>query len=104
MDGTIPSLPVLPDVVAAVGDELDVLFDSGVRTGPDVVKAVALGAKAVGLGRAYLYPLAAAGEPGVARILEIFGRDIDKTLAFLGCRSLADVGPEHIRRPPGTYL
>ena len=96
LDGTIPALPVLPDVVAAVGDEIDVLFDSGVRTGPDVVKALALGARAVGLGRAYLYPFIAAGEAGVGTILEVFRRDIDATLAYLGCTRLDELGPEHL--------
>ncbi len=98
LDGTVPSLPALPEVVAEVGDEVEVLFDSGVRNGPDVVKALALGARAVGLGRAYLYPFAAAGEPGVRRILEIFGRDIDRTLAYLACESLDQLGPEHLSR------
>jgi isopentenyl diphosphate isomerase/L-lactate dehydrogenase-like FMN-dependent dehydrogenase len=104
LDGTIPTLPVLPEVVAAVGGEIDVLFDSGVRSGADVVKAIALGAKGVGLGRAYLYPLAAAGEAGVSRILEVFHRDIDHALAFLGCRSLFELEPEHLKCPPGVYL
>jgi isopentenyl diphosphate isomerase/L-lactate dehydrogenase-like FMN-dependent dehydrogenase len=101
LDGTIPALPVLPEVVEAVGDQIDVLYDSGIRTGPDVVKALALGAKAVGLGRAYLYPLAAAGEAGVRRIFEIFARDIDHTLAYLGCQTLDELGPEHLELPPG---
>jgi isopentenyl diphosphate isomerase/L-lactate dehydrogenase-like FMN-dependent dehydrogenase len=96
LDGTVAALPELPRVVAAVGDEVDVLFDSGVRTGPDVVKAVALGAKGVGLGRAYLYPLAAAGEAGVRRVIEIFRQDIDHTMAYLGCESLDQLGPEHV--------
>jgi isopentenyl diphosphate isomerase/L-lactate dehydrogenase-like FMN-dependent dehydrogenase len=96
LDGTIPALPVLPEVVAAVGDEIDVLFDSGVRTGPDVVRALALGAKAVGLGRAYLYPLMAAGEAGVRAILQILRRDIDATLAYLGCERLDELSPDHL--------
>jgi isopentenyl diphosphate isomerase/L-lactate dehydrogenase-like FMN-dependent dehydrogenase len=99
LDGTVPSLPALPEVVAAVGDEIDVLFDSGIRTGPDVVKALALGAKAVGLGRAYLYPLAAAGEAGVRRILELLRRDIDRTMAYLGCSSLDQLSPDHLQVP-----
>jgi pre-mycofactocin synthase len=102
LDGTIPALPVLPEVAAAVGNEIEVLFDSGVRTGPDVVKALALGAKAVGLGRAYLYPLLAAGEPGVRRILDVFRRDIDATLAYLGCTSLDELSPEHLDLGPAT--
>jgi isopentenyl diphosphate isomerase/L-lactate dehydrogenase-like FMN-dependent dehydrogenase len=79
-----------------VGDEIDVLFDSGVRTGPDVVRALALGAKAVGLGRAYLYPIMAAGEAGVRAILQILRRDIDATLAYLGCERLDELSPDHL--------
>ena len=100
LDGTMPALPVLPEVVAAVGDEVDVIFDSGIRTGPDVVKALALGARAVGLGRAYLYPLAADGEAGVRRILEIFRQDIDRTLAYLACTSLDQLSPDRLTRMP----
>lgn len=100
LDGTIPALPVLPQVVEAVGDQIDVLYDSGIRTGPDAVKAIALGAKAVGLGRAYLYPLIAAGEPGVRRIYEIFARDIANTLAYLGCQTLDELEPGHLELPP----
>ncbi len=99
LDGTIPTLPQLPQIAAAVGSKIDVLIDSGVRTGPDVIKAIALGAKAVGLGRAYLYPFLAAGQQGVARILEVFRQEMDATLAYLGCRSLGELGPEHLALP-----
>ena len=68
LDGSVATLRALPEIVDAVGDEIEVLMDGGVRRGTDVVKAVALGARAVLLGRAYVYPLLAAGEPGVRRI------------------------------------
>lgn len=88
LDGTMPSLWALPPIVDAVGDEIDVLFDSGIRSGTDVIKALAIGAKAVLLGRAYLYPLVAAGEPGVARILDIFEHEMCAALSLLGCGTL----------------
>ena len=91
LDGSVPTLRVLPEVVDAVGDQIEVLMDGGVRRGTDVVKAVALGAKAVLLGRAYVYPLLAAGEPGVRRILELFHQQIDEALAFLGVESVHEL-------------
>jgi isopentenyl diphosphate isomerase/L-lactate dehydrogenase-like FMN-dependent dehydrogenase len=91
LDGAVPTLRLLPEIVDAVGDQIEVLMDSGVRRGSDVVKALALGAKAVCLGRAYVYPLLAAGEPGVRRILELFRQGIDHTLAFLGVQSIHDL-------------
>jgi isopentenyl diphosphate isomerase/L-lactate dehydrogenase-like FMN-dependent dehydrogenase len=84
LDGSVPTLRVLPEIVEAVGDEIEVLLDSGVRRGVDVVKALALGARAVLLGRAYVYALLAAGEPGVGHMLELFRQQIDEALAFLG--------------------
>jgi isopentenyl diphosphate isomerase/L-lactate dehydrogenase-like FMN-dependent dehydrogenase len=96
----VPTLPVLPEIVDAVGDELEVLLDSGVRRGVDVVKALALGAKAVLLGRGYVYPLLAAGEPGVRHILELFRQQIDEALAFLGVRSVGDLDPSYLELPP----
>jgi isopentenyl diphosphate isomerase/L-lactate dehydrogenase-like FMN-dependent dehydrogenase len=100
LDGSVPTLPVLPEIVDAVGDELEVLLDSGVRRGVDVVKALALGAKAVLLGRGYVYPLLAAGEPGVRHILELFRQQIDEALAFLGVRSVGDLDPSYLELPP----
>lgn len=91
IDGTPASLRVLPRVVAAVGDRAEVLMDSGIRRGSDVVKALALGARAVLLGRAYAYALMADGQAGVERILDIFARDIDAALAHLGCASVSSV-------------
>jgi isopentenyl diphosphate isomerase/L-lactate dehydrogenase-like FMN-dependent dehydrogenase len=100
LDGSVPTLPVLPEIVDAVGGELEVLMDSGVRRGVDVVKALALGAKAVLLGRGYVYPLLAAGEPGVRHILELFRQQIDEALAFLGVRSVGDLDPSYLELPP----
>ena len=100
LDGDIPTLPVLPEIVEAVGDEIEVLMDSGVRRGTDVVKALALGAKAVLLGRAYVYALLAAGEPGVHHMLELFRQQIDEALAFLGVRSIDELAPSYLELPP----
>jgi isopentenyl diphosphate isomerase/L-lactate dehydrogenase-like FMN-dependent dehydrogenase len=96
LDGSVPTINVLPEIVAAVGGRFDVLLDGGVRRGTDVVKALALGAKGVGLGRAYVYPFLAAGEAGVQRILEIFREDIDRTVALLGSASITELTPNHL--------
>jgi isopentenyl diphosphate isomerase/L-lactate dehydrogenase-like FMN-dependent dehydrogenase len=100
LDGSVPTLPVLPEIAEAVGDEIEVLMDSGVRRGVDVVKALALGAKAVLLGRAYVYALLAAGEPGVRQMLELFRQQIDEALAFLGAESIDDLDPTYLELPP----
>jgi len=100
LDGDVPTLPVLPEIVEAVGHEIEVLMDSGVRRGTDVIKALALGAKAVLLGRAYVYALLAAGEPGVRHMLELFRQQIDEALAFLGVRSINEPDPSYLELPP----
>lgn len=100
LDGSVPTLPVLPEIVAAVGDEIEVLMDSGVRRGVDVVKAIALGAKAVLLGRAYVYPLLAAGEPGVRHMLELFRQQLDEAFGFLGVKSVDELDPSYLALPP----
>lgn len=97
--GSPPTLCVLPSILDAVGDEVEVLLDSGVRSGSDAVKAVALGARAVLIGRGYLWALAAAGEAGVRRILEIFRDGVDSTLALIGCQSLASVDASYVDAP-----
>ncbi len=84
LDGVAATLDVLPEVVAAVGDRVDVLIDGGIRRGGDVVKALCLGARAVLIGRAYAYGLAAAGEIGVTRAIEILRADLVRTLNLLG--------------------
>ncbi|WP_262246716.1 alpha-hydroxy acid oxidase [Parapedobacter soli] len=99
LDGSVSTLPVLTEIVEAVGDKIEVLVDSGVRRGTDVLKAVALGAKAVLLGRAYLYPLLAAGEQGVSHILDLFHQQIYEGLAFLGAQSIDDLDPSYVELP-----
>ena len=101
LDGVASGLQALPEVVAAAGTSLEVLMDGGIRRGSDIVKALCLGAKAVLVGRGYAYGLAAAGEPGVSRAIEIFRADLIRTLTLLGVssvgaldRSLVDVPRE----------
>lgn len=91
VDGSIAALDALPGVVAAVAGRAPVLFDSGVRTGADMIKALALGARAVCLGRPYVYALAAGGEAGVATLLKRFIADFDITLGLCGLRSASSI-------------
>ena len=92
LDGGLAALDALPGVVDAVGDRTTVLFDSGIRRGADVFKAVALGARAVLLGRPYAYGLAVGGEQGVRDVLANLIADIDLTLGLAGCASFEEVG------------
>ncbi|GHJ59856.1 oxidoreductase [Nocardioides sp. OK12] len=98
VDGAVASLDVLPAIAEAVGDDLCVLFDSGVRSGPDVLKALALGAEAVLLGRPYLYGLALGGQPGVEHVLRCLLAELDLTLANAGYASHRDLGPDALVR------
>lgn len=98
VDGAIGSLEALPGIVHAVGDSLQVLFDSGVRTGADAVKALALGARAVLLGRPFVYGLAHGGLSGVRHVLRSFLADLDITLGLSGHRNLAELSPELLHR------
>ena len=91
LDSSMATLDALPAIVAAVGGKMTILLDSGVRRGSDVVKAIALGADAVLAGRAPLYGLAAAGEAGVARALELIGSETRRTMAMLGARSVPEI-------------
>jgi len=100
IDGEIAALDALPEVVAAAGDRLTVLFDSGIRTGSDVMKAVALGARAVLVGRPYVYGLGLGGEEGVRHVLRSLLAELDLSMALTGCASLADVTPEILRPAP----
>src|SRR5262249_52091230 len=102
LDAAIAPIEVLPEVMRAVRGRLTVIVDSGFRRGGDVVMALALGADAVMLGRAVLYGVAAGGEEGAARALEIVISEMDRVLALLGCRSLADLGPGLLRRAPDS--
>jgi L-lactate dehydrogenase (cytochrome) len=96
LDSVAGSLRVLPGVLEAVGDKIDVIFDGGIRRGADVVKAMAMGAKAVILGRGYAYGMAAAGDAGIERALQIFEADIVRTLKLLGCPSIAQLDSSYI--------
>jgi (S)-mandelate dehydrogenase len=95
-DSTQAPIDVLPQVADAVGHRLTVLMDSGVRRGSDVIKALALGAKAVLVGRPTLYGTAAGGEAGAARAIDIFREEIDRTMAHLGCRSVCEIDRERL--------
>lgn len=96
LDGAISPIEVLPEVVDAVGKRMTVLVDSGFRRGSDVVKALALGAHAVQIGRATLYGIAAAGQVGAARALQIFREEIDRVMALLGCCSIDELNPQYL--------
>ena len=101
LDGTPAAVRVLPAIAEAVGDRVEVLLDGGIRRGSDVVKALALGARAVMIGRAYLWGLAANGEAGVANVLDILHNGIDSTLLALGRRSVHDLRRDDVLVPQG---
>ena len=100
LDGAFPTAEVLPEVVEAVDGRIEVLVDGGIRRGADVVKALALGARAVLAGRAPLWGLAAGGEAGARRVLELFGDEILLALQLTGCRSPAEVAAAHVAGSP----
>jgi isopentenyl diphosphate isomerase/L-lactate dehydrogenase-like FMN-dependent dehydrogenase len=99
LDGVPASLRVLPEVVTAVSGQAEVLMDGGIRRGADIAKALCLGARAVLCGRAYAYGLAAAGQAGVARALEILRTDLERTLKLLGCSSVAALDGSYVNVP-----
>ncbi len=101
LDGTPASIRALPAIAEAVGDQVEVLLDGGIRRGGDVVKALALGARAVMIGRAYLWGLAAAGQAGVENVLDIMRAGIESALLGLGRASTAELTPDDVIVPPG---
>ena len=101
LDGTPASIRALPAIADAVGDEVEVLLDGGIRRGSDVVKALALGARAVMIGRAYLWGLAANGQAGVENVLDVLRGGIDSALMGLGRASVHDLVAGDILVPPG---
>jgi lactate 2-monooxygenase len=103
VDGAIAALDALPGVVAEVGADIDVMFDSGIRAGADVFKALALGARAVLLGRPYVWGLAAGGEDGVKQVVRSFLAELDLTFALSGCRSLEEADTSRLTRP-GAFV
>ena len=109
LDGIASPIEVLPEIVDAVGKRATIFMDSGIRRGSDVVKALALGANAVMVGRSTLYGVAAGGEAGAARALQIYGDEIHRNMALLGCNTIEEIGPQcllfadkHELRPPAN--
>ena len=97
LDGSRAPFDQLAEIVDAVGDKIDVIMDSGVQRGTHVLKALSLGARAVGIGRAYLFPLAAAGEPGVRRALALMRTEIERDMRLMGAASVADLTRDNLR-------
>lgn len=97
LDGSRTPFDQLGEIVDAVGDQIDVMMDSGVQRGTHVLKALAMGAKAVGIGRAYLYPLAAAGQEGVERALTLLRAEIERDMKLMGVRSIAELSRDKLR-------
>lgn len=96
LDSAPSPLELIPRVVEAVGDRVEVICDGGVRRGSDIVKALALGARACMAGRAYLYGLGAAGEVGVDHVLDLLSAETRRTMALIGCPTVAQLGPEYV--------
>jgi L-lactate dehydrogenase (cytochrome) len=99
LDGASSSIRALPEVADAVGSSIEVLFDGGIRSGQDVLKALALGARGTMIGRAFLYGLGAMGEKGVTRTLEIIRNELDVTMALCGLRDVKDASPAILKKP-----
>jgi len=98
LDSAVSPIEILPDIVDAVGGRTTILLDGGVRRGTDIIKALALGAKAVMVGRATLFATAVAGQDGAARMLDIIRTEFEKNMAYVGCRYVPEIGP-HILTP-----
>jgi len=97
LDGTVSSIRALPEIVQAVGDRIEVLYDGGIRSGQDVLRALALGARGTMIGRAFAYGLGAMGEAGVTKTLEILQKELDVTMALCGLRDVKDASPSILR-------
>jgi L-lactate dehydrogenase (cytochrome) len=97
LDGSRASFDQLAEIVDAVGDRIDVLMDGGIKRGSHVLKALSVGAKAVGLGRYYLYPLAAAGQAGVERALSLMQAELTRDMRLMGCTSVSQLSRENLR-------
>jgi isopentenyl diphosphate isomerase/L-lactate dehydrogenase-like FMN-dependent dehydrogenase len=94
LDSAVSPIEILPEIARAVGDRTTVLLDGGVRRGSDIIKALALGAKGVMIGRATLYATAVAGQAGAEKMLHIIGTEFEKNMAYVGCRRVSEVGPQ----------
>ena len=97
LDGSRAAFDQLAEIVDAVGDGIDVLMDGGVQRGTHVLKALSLGAKAVGIGRYYLFPLAAAGQAGVERALGLMRAEIERDMKLMGCTSIGQLSRDNLR-------
>ena len=97
LDHAPPTLEVLPEILDAVGDQLEVLVDSGFRRGTDIIKALAMGARGCLIGKAYLYGLGAGGEAGVARVIEILKSEMVRNMTLMGVRSIGAISTDSIR-------
>lgn len=97
LDGSRSAFDQLGEIVDAVGDRIDVIMDGGVQRGTHVLKALSLGAKAVGIGRYYLYPLAAGGEEGVERALGLMRAELVRGMKLMGCTAIAQLSPDNLR-------
>jgi L-lactate dehydrogenase (cytochrome) len=103
LDGALSSIRMLPGIVAAVGDRTEVWLDSGIRSGQDVLKALALGAKGTMIGRAYIYGLGAMGQQGVTKALEVIRKELDITMALCGERDVKNLGRHNLLVPDGFF-
>jgi L-lactate dehydrogenase (cytochrome) len=101
LDGSRSAFDQLAEIVDAVGDRIDVMMDGGIQRGTHILKALSLGAKAVGLGRYYLYPLAAAGQPGVERALGLLRAELERGMKLMGCTSISQLSRTNLRFRPG---
>ena len=97
LDGAMSSIRALPEIAGAVGDKIDVWFDGGIRSGQSLLKALALGAKAAMIGRAFVYGLGARGEAGVLQALQVMQKELDVTMALTGIRDVKDASPSILR-------
>jgi L-lactate dehydrogenase (cytochrome) len=98
LDGAAATLDLLPEIVQAVGNDLEVMIDGGITRGSDVIKALALGAKACLIGRAYMYGLGAGGEKGVIRCYEILKDEMVRVMQLIGCSDINQLGPQYLRK------
>jgi len=101
LDGAPAAITVLASVVKAANGRVPVLFDSGVRRGTDIVRALSLGAAAVGIGRPVLYALALGGGPGVTSVLQFFQRELSAAMLLVGAKRVGDLSPEFLELPAG---
>jgi L-lactate dehydrogenase (cytochrome) len=102
LDGAPSSISALPAIAQTVGSDTEVLFDGGIRTGTDIMRALALGARACLIGRAYVYGLGAGGRAGVAKAIDILKNELSVTMALTGTNRIADIGPQVLVGYEGT--